>query len=357
MCGVLIRMVTVLFLLPGAALAYGVGTIAFGEPVPGFVLQAPEDSAQRDYLGIVDASFTPNQIDAEVLLLELLNVHCPDCCMKVPGYNQLFDMLQEDLWIRKNVKLLGIAVGNSPAEVADFVERWHVAYPVVADPSFIAADATGAETTPFTVLIRQGAHGDPGIVAGVRSEVEIRPEEIFVQLQALARQNHAQLRQEAMEAAEIRRAVASFSTNEELQYRTRTVMLETGGRIEGFSQVPLRSGRWVYTAVMQQADRRQRLFAEVVACTEGPMPPYVYAFDDTGKVVAFDTLKPNLEWTDDDLTQIRHHVVGRYLGAPLSFSHEATASSAVSSILLVHERFAQGDALLRELQARRLLGE
>lgn len=354
MYSLLTFIITALLLLPAAAFAQWTEAVAFGKNLPEFVLQAPDDPEQRDYLGITQPTFNPHNIDAEVLLLELLNVNCPDCCMKVAGYNQLFEMLKADGRSKANVKLLGIAVGNSREEVKQFVEQWRVAYPVVADPRLIAAEATGAETTPFTILVRQGSPGEPGIVAGIGYEVDVWPEKIFQRLLSLARQSQAQLRSDGLEAAEVRSAVASLCTAEELQYRTRSFILETGGRIEDYSQVALRSGRWVYTAVMQKADRLQRLFVEVVAREGGSVPPYVYAFDDTGEVVAFDTLKPTETWTDEDLAQIRSQIVGRYLGAPLNFDREPAADPAAQRIMVFHDSLARGEALLTELQDKNL---
>lgn len=357
-----ILILTTLLLTPVTAFSQKTGPIAFGEALPEFILQAPSDLEQRNFLGIRGPTFTPSLIDAEVVLVELLDVHCPLCCIRVPLYNQLYAMLTAKQQSQERIKLLGIAVGNSREEVDDFITRQQVTYPVVADPLSAAADATKADTIPFTIVVRQSAPGQPGIVAGIQRTEELWPQEIFDQLQAVARQDPAQLRQEGERAATVRSAIESLCPREKLQYQVRTVMLQTGGRIEDFSAVELRSGRRVYTAVMRWEDRQERLFAEVVnqpAAHEGDRAlHFIYAFSEAGKVLAFAFLQPNANGSEDEVEELRRQVVDRYLGTPLSFDTKSNAVPQQSRTLaIIHACLARGDALLEELHHKRLLGK
>ncbi len=357
-----------LFFLLSAAPAASQRTIpiAVGDPFPEIFLTPSAAAEHREYLGVEGPTFTPSQIDAEVVLVELLNVHCPDCWTQVAEYNELFFILSEDPDGRKNIKMLGIAVGNSSEEVAAFVERLQVAYPVVADPHFTAADATGTEIIPATFYLRQSAANEPGIVADTHHGLVTGHQQMLAQLKAVARQSHAQLRREGEQAIRTRTAIETLFTREELEYRARTLMLEGGGRIRDFGEVALRSGRRVYTAVMERDDRHKRLFAEVVASPPagnlGRDGYFIYAFDEAGKVVAFApmpvTQNGRVTWTKEEVDWMRRQVVGRYLGAPWSLEPQAAAhTSANAPATIVSRSLAQGAELLRELRAKRLVGE
>ena len=360
----LFLLIAVTLFLPNLIAAQGREPIALGEPFPEIPLSTPAGSDEQDYLGIGEETFTLSQIDAQVVLVELLNVHCPHCRMQVPAYNQLDALLAENPKIGGKIKMLGIAVGNTEEEVAAFVERLHVAYPVVADPKFTAIKATGATATPYTLYVRQTEPGQPGVVAGTHLGLNTRYREIFAQLQEITRQSPEQLRREGTQAAEVRNAITPLFSPEKLQYRVRTVILETGDRIEDFSSVELRSGRRVYTARMQRETTLERVFAEVVSrtsvCDICHDVHFIYIFDGDGRVLNFAPLQltkyGNVEWSEEEIAKMRRQLVGRYLGAPLSFDPKVDAiTSATMTSAIIYDSIDQGDALLEELRKKGLI--
>ena len=353
-------------LCPAAGAAQEAWGLGVGEPLPDFVLTAPQEAEHRAYLGIGGATFSPHQIDAEVVLLELFNVHCPDCWARVPDLTELFFTLTADPTWRQRIKLLAVAVGNDSRELADFVERELIAYPVVADPDSAAAAAVGATATPWTLCLRQGAGNQPAIVADIQPESAAGHAQMFEQLQALARHSHEQLRREGEQAALARAAIEAMASRSELEYQVRTLMVETGGVIRDFSAVALRSGRCVFTAVMEWGERRGRLFAEVVnglaTGAQERAAQFIYVFDEAGTVVAVaplqSTRKGRRNWSRAEIAWLRQHLVGRTLGTALSSDEVVDRESLTDSPSTVASLgLAQGGDLLQELRAKQLLGD
>lgn len=60
--------------------------LGFGDSFPELRLKAPVEQAARNYLGLGKAAdFSLSQLGGELVLVELLNVHCPHCQMQTPS--------------------------------------------------------------------------------------------------------------------------------------------------------------------------------------------------------------------------------------------------------------------------------
>ena len=65
------------------------------------------------------------------------------------------------------IKLVGLGVGNSEAEVSIFQKKYQIPFPLFADPDFTAHKAVGGVGTPyFYVLRRKDGHKDFTVLSG-----------------------------------------------------------------------------------------------------------------------------------------------------------------------------------------------
>jgi peroxiredoxin len=352
-------------LLAGSAAAQNNEIVAFGDPFPEIRLPAPTESAARDYLGIAGREFfTPSQIKADVLLVEILNVYCPHCQMQMASFNELYNLIEKNAGTRGRIKMLGIAVGNLPDEVQTFTQRYQVPFPVLADPRFQAHRAIGGSATPFSIYVRQDKPGKPGVVAGTHLGLNTRYENLFAELQRLAAADVADLRRQGQAAERVRQTITPLFTEKELEYRVRTAFTTTGGRIADFARLDLRSGRRVYTALMRRGDHVERVFAEVTSrpsvCDICHDVHFIYLFDTSGKVTGFEPLQltkyGNVNWNAGDVEKMRRRVVGRYLTVPHAYDPRVDAvTSATITSAIIFDSLEQGEELLQELRERGLL--
>ena len=161
-CHMILRVLPIILLLGSPAAADPVGR---GDPMPDSVLAAPEDPAQKDYLGLKGAeAFELKDIDARLIIVEIFSMYCPHCQREAPAVNRLYRMLHENERWRDTVKLIGIGVGNSPYEVNFFRETYNVPFPLFADGDFVIHKALKKPRTPYFLVLRREADGKMKIV-------------------------------------------------------------------------------------------------------------------------------------------------------------------------------------------------
>jgi len=336
--------------------------ISFGDSLPELSLALSGPDHDRSYLGVGnEAVFTPGQIKAELLLVELLNVHCVHCQMQAPSYNELFKLIETNPETRGRIKMLGIALGNLPEEVVAFRHRYEVPFPVIADPHFVVSRALGASATPFSIYVRQDNSGQPGVVAKTHLGLNTDYRKIFADLQEITRADPAELRRQGAKAVRTRTAITPLYSEEELGRLVRKAFIETGGDLVSFRPVDLRSGRRVYTAVLRRDQDEVRLFAEVASrqsvCDICHDVHFIYVFDSSARIVGFDPLQVtkygNVLWNDKDTEKMRQRVIGQYLTAPRPYDPKVDAvSSATISSAIIFDSISRGEELLKELHEK-----
>ena len=154
---------SLLLLVPTFCFAASQPLLRPGESFPELSLSSPTSTEDRAYLQLPARSFVPSQIKADLLLIELLNVHCPHCQMQAPAYNQLFELIEENPETRGKIKILAFAVGNLEKEVDIFRQAYQVPFPILADPDFSVWRAVGGSATPLAIYVRQDQTGQAGI--------------------------------------------------------------------------------------------------------------------------------------------------------------------------------------------------
>lgn len=334
--------------------------IAFGDSVPALTLALTGPDHDRSYLGLGEnTTFTLGKVKADLLLLELLNVHCVHCQMQTPSYNELFKLIEMNPETRGRIKMVGIAIGNLPEEVETFRRGYQVPFPIVADPHFVAHRSLGASATPFSIYVRQDASGQPGVVAKTHLGLNTDYRKVFAELQQLLSADPAALRRQGAEAVRKRTAITPLYGEQELETLVRKAFIDTGGSLVEFARVDLRSGRRVYAALVRKGQNVARLFAEVASrqsvCDICHDVHFIYLFDTAARIVGFEPLQVtkygNVLWNEEEAAKMRRRVVGQYLTAPRPFDPKVDAvTSATISSAIIFDSIAQGQALLEELR-------
>jgi hypothetical protein len=158
------RLIWMLGILAAMAGWTGIGLCGTATPprkggaMPLLRLNAPATQKDCDYLGVAAGqSFGLADVNADVLVLEIIGVYCPQCHQQRPRINRLYHRVQKETRLAAKVKFLGIAVGASAMEAAYLVRDTRIPYPIITDESFVVHKQLGEPRTPFNlVATRQG---------------------------------------------------------------------------------------------------------------------------------------------------------------------------------------------------------
>ena len=118
----------------------------------------PKDHDEKKYLGLPEGRFFRiSQIKAKVVIIEIYSLYCPQCQAFAPEVNALYQMIQQIPGLQDQIKLIGIAAGNSPVEVKAFKEKHEVSFPLFPDENFAIHKLLGEVRTPhfFAIKINQ----------------------------------------------------------------------------------------------------------------------------------------------------------------------------------------------------------
>ena len=125
-----------------------------GSHLPEFQLEAPSSEKERAYLGIgAGETFSVNQPNCQIILIEIVGVYCPQCHIQMPLFNKLFYRIKRDADINEKTKMLAVAIGATAMELAYFKKKHNIPYPVIKDPNFEIHKLLGEPRTPFIMLV------------------------------------------------------------------------------------------------------------------------------------------------------------------------------------------------------------
>jgi hypothetical protein len=336
-----------------------------GDDFPEIALKAPAGARDRGYLGISGGDrFTVKDIRAQVILVEILNVYCGACQRQAPLYNRLFSAIQADPAARKQIKLIGIAVGNDDEEVRTFRSHFKIPYPIIADTDYSLHAAVGGGPTPFSLIVRR----DPGSRSVLVADAHLGTIEdvrgLFKRMKALERADPASIRRQVKKSQATVITLKPPIGEEEIRARVQSAFTEDGGRLSGFEAVSLKKGRVVYTGVVEKNGGTRRLFAQVVSevptCDECHETHFIYTFEADGKIRHFIPIQltkyGNEDWDEADIGAMRRRIVGRYIYRPFSFKAKVDAvTSATITSAAIFRGLNEGQVLFEELKARGLL--
>lgn len=128
-----------------------------GDPFPPFSRQNILTPQECAYLRIdPDKAFSLSDLEQDIIIIEFLNVYCHTCRLQVAIFNDMFDAIEQDPHLRGRVCMIGIAVGNTPEEIRDFVKTYRTRYPILSDRDKVIFKKTGnVQGTPHTYILRR----------------------------------------------------------------------------------------------------------------------------------------------------------------------------------------------------------
>jgi len=336
-----------------ADLAYGYRLIQIGETFPDTALKTPESPQDRSYLGLAsdDAVFSIKDIFADLVLVEIVNVHCVNCQIQAAVYNDLFQDIETDPAMKGRIKMIAVGAGNTETEIRAFREKYAVQFPIVADQQFELHEAVGKPATPFSILVRLKKNPDTAVVGLTALGVNKDYEGLYQDMMALMTLDTAVLREKGSQTSASRITVEPPQSESEITTRIKDAMsriIGLQGDFTEFRKLAL-EGHHVYTGIKEGTKGTKRLFAEVISrptiCDVCHDVHFFYIFNEKGAVVEFVPLQVtkwgNEEWTREDVDIMRQRLVGRFIFTPFYFNPQldAVTSATITSDVLFSRRF------------------
>jgi peroxiredoxin len=125
-----------------------------GSQLPQFTLPSPDSQQTLSYLGLTAMEpCTISQIDAKLVFAEFLDALCPSCQANAPVVNRLYQVIQKDAALAKDVKIIGICIGNDKTQTVAFKKSFKVQFPLFPDEDAAITRAVGVRRTPTMVLV------------------------------------------------------------------------------------------------------------------------------------------------------------------------------------------------------------
>lgn len=126
--------------------------LCIGKTYPEMNLGALPCTGAGEYLGVTDAeTVVLQQIPARLVIIDILNVLCPECHKNVPKVNQLYNIIENDADLKSDIRIIAVAAGNDEKQIKMFADQYGIRFPIFADP----ADE---------IYARLGSIGPPGLI-------------------------------------------------------------------------------------------------------------------------------------------------------------------------------------------------
>jgi peroxiredoxin len=146
----MIRMILSMLLVFGLPGMLRAEPIADGQHFPDLTLELQSD-AIAEYLGVPGRKATPmSGIQAEALIVNIYSLYCPPCHREAGRLNALYRMLQQR---GLPLRIIGIAPGNSDAEVESYRAKHSVPFPLFKDLDYDMHALTGRLPVPSFYIV------------------------------------------------------------------------------------------------------------------------------------------------------------------------------------------------------------
>ena len=306
----------------------------------------------KTYLGLKD-DVKPilRNAQAELIVLEFMNVYCPSCQMQVPIFTQLYSAIENDQNLKSRVKMLSIAVGNNQKEVDAFKTARGVPFPMIPDPSFtIYEKLAKSMRSPYTLMLRKDK--DNKLVSVASHLGLVRSYESYLtELKAVMQYDPEtiELKQKEQKAAI---GTGSFKWSEdELEEKIKEILIKVSEDEDitvNIKNVPKLEGSIVYEGVDSQDIKHYAVaVGKESICDICHAIQFIYVFSEKGNIVEFEpihlTKYGNKTWSEADIEKMRKQIVGRSILQPVNFNSEVDAvTTATVTSAVIFKALSQG---------------
>jgi len=331
--------------------------VGFAIPFPDLTFTQALSKEEQVYLGIYGKkSFSIRDIRGNLILIEFISVYCVSCQRQAPIFNELYSSIEKDPRLKGNVKMIGVAAGNSLHEVEIYKKQYNVPYPILSDSKFDVHAAVGSPRTPFTIWIRKDAQRRGIVVSTHLGMMDLRS--AAEETKAVLQYNLALLKPKKGTVYE-GDALMPPLTEEELMAKAKEGMESTGGKVLKIEKISLKDGDWIYWGRVDFGTRQENLFSKLASrravCDICHDTFFIYTFNREGKVIDIVPIQltkiGNLNWTEEDIKKLKVRTIGRSILSPFTFdSGVDSVSGATITALLIFDSLDKAKGIFEKLK-------
>ncbi|HOO57449.1 MAG TPA: hypothetical protein PLN69_11540 [bacterium] len=316
----------------------GAGLPGTGELLPEFMLKTPADNDESSYLGVSESDnyFDPSEIDAELVLIEVLSIYCMSCQQQAPVMNKVFRAINGDASLRKKVKIIGIGTGNSDNELGMFKTEKVVQFPLIQDVDFRLHELLGEPRTPFMIFAKPDGHGDMVVVDAHLGLIK-KPDEL---LEMIGNSLNKDANKIAAKTGRRRYAAQLQELEVPLSEDELSKKISEALMAENYTEIKLSTGETIYYSDRGGSRIYARLVSRRIPCSDCHDAFFIYSFDSDGKYLNFVpiylTRLGNREWDKSDVKKIDDRFRGKPVSDPVFFNPgvDAVTSATITSKLI-----------------------
>ncbi len=318
-----------------------------GDFFPDFHFTSELSSGDAAYLGVAEevagkGYFVAPDVWGEILVVELFNRFCYGCQQGAPIVNAAYELVASDPFLSRQVRFLGVGVGNNQRTVEDFRREFSVQFPLVPDPKFSLLDALGNPGgTPYTMILRRTSEGM--MLMGAHFGVLDSAEDFVRELKEVAEGDVQQLvaNAEPVELAVwLEKELKPDLTDDQLEDLVLKSMARAGYGSVGLYTVDLPDGDTVYVGESGRGKVFSRVISRLPVCDVCHPVHFIITVSARGRVVDFDSINVtkywNKEWTAEEIDQMRKKLLGLSVLEERLFDPEvdAVSTATISSSLI-----------------------
>ena len=320
----LLYLIILLAGLPGKGLCTEKPLIKTGDVFPMIELNPSLDAKESAYLGISGKTpFLISDVQADLLLVEVMNINCGHCQQQAPVYNQLFSLIESSPDTKGRIKIMAISSGNQDKYIQQFRDHFETLFPIIEDPALKVYDALGKPGVPLAIYVRLFPEDKIGVVAGTQEGFIEDYQAQFKEMRDLMQQGPASLQKVGGAVEDRVSTVAPLLTEEELKEKIRTAF-NFSGRVE---KIELDQYGPLFSFEIKKQNRYRRLFAQSVSepppCDQCHDVHFIYVFDETGKLQRLIPVSlpkyGNKKWDDTDMEKMWEKLAGSNIKEPMVF--------------------------------------
>ena len=332
--------------------------ISFAIPFPDLTFKHMLSKEEQTYLGIPQKGFFSfREIRGSLFLIEFLSTYCINCQRQAPIFNEIYTSVERDPKLKGKVKIIGIAAGNSLAEVKHYKEEYNISYPILPDSEFDAHNAVGSPRTPFTIWVRKDIQGK-GIVVSTHLGGFESAEKALEETKAVLQYDLAQLKPKKGSIYE-GDALKPPLSEEELLVKAKEGMETSGGKVLEVKKIILKDGDPIYIGKVDFGTHQKNLFSKLATrraiCDVCHDTFFFYTFDSEGKVVEIIPIQltkiDNLNWTKEDIKKLKDRVVGKSIFKSFTFDPKVDSiSGATITAVLIFDSLGKAKEIYEKLK-------
>lgn len=305
-------------------------------------------SKGKQYFGLADeAKPILKNVNADLIIVEFLNVYCPSCQTQAIILNQLHSEIQKNPNLMPKVKIMGIGVGNGKKETEQFRKERKIAFPILPDPKFEAYEKLGiSRRTPYTVMLKRAKSGNlvqvdshAGVIKSYESYLDkIKTAIGYSEDMLKLKQAQSQI-DEIVEKTELRLSGTKLMpmVRESMRRASKDDHITIAP-----VRIPIRITEMPENPeAFEGKSKNKRYFAITVnresVCHMCDPIQFIYVFDEEGEILDFEpiylTKDENKEWDEKDVENMRRRIVGRSVLHPVNFDFDPEVDAITSATM------------------------